>query len=879
MRVHSFGYNSDWAKGKESRLNIHHFGKSLLGEMGTSPHLANAKTEVVLIGHSMGGLVIKKAFVLAKQNKAYENLAKRLHSIYFLATPHRGSDSAKLLKNVLQYSYSASRAYVEDLERNSATIQSINDEFRSYSGDVNLWSFYETQKLDMGLFSRLIVEPDSAILGYREEKQMPMNADHRSICKFDTPTDPNYLIIRNALATTVNDISKEGMFAALLTTIVTNQLEAFISRSEESTNQLRDLAKYLGVPDTIEDDLVAVEEARMSGTCNWFIARQSCAEWTDPSSHGPSTLWVKGKPAAGKSVLAGYVVNKLQAMKHPCSFFFFKHGDREKSKLGTCLRSLAFQMAQAHGPVLAKLSTMQRDKVSLDDENELAIWRKLFVSCIFEAPIPTHYLVIDALDECANPDGLFNSMLAKLHKSAPLRIFITSRDNSELEKSFSSLGPALFHCESISEADTIPDIRCLVEAKAKSFNVQNEEHRVALVEKILAKSQGSFLWTALVLNELSTTYSEQEISEVLDEVPPKMEDLYLRVLDSMSRATRGRKLTKAILCWVACSTRPLTTKELDGALKLDVRDNFAKIEETITALCGQLVTVDKFGRVQMVHETVREFLLGEELDSEFAVRKSDAHTQIARVCLSYLVSDEMKPPRTDRRGSKMAPSENRADFSVYACTSFSYHLSKADPLAGDIVELVDKFLKSNILSWMNVISKTGKLYPLTRAAKNLKKYANALANERSPLSGEVQFIRGWTTDLIRISAKFAEALVTSPSSIYSVVPSLCPTESSAYKTVRPGRKISVLGLSSSQWDDRLSCIDFRQAQASALCHGDEFFAVGLTTGTIALYHVNTCQEYKILAHGEGVKLLQFNDKSDILVSGGMKVVKVWDVRT
>ncbi len=210
VRVHSFGYDSDWAKGKDNCLNIHHFGKSLLGEMSTSPYLIDTNTPIVLIGHSMGGLVIKKAVMLAKQGAAYETLTERFHTIFFLATPHRGSDSAKLLNNVLQIAYS-SRAYVADLERGSGAIQSINDEFRNYSADIDLWSFYETQKFKLGVLSTLIVDPDSATLGYREEKQIPMNADHRSICKFETPADPTYLSLRNALASTVQNISKIGM--------------------------------------------------------------------------------------------------------------------------------------------------------------------------------------------------------------------------------------------------------------------------------------------------------------------------------------------------------------------------------------------------------------------------------------------------------------------------------------------------------------------------------------------------------------------------------------------------------------------------------------------------------------------------------------------
>lgn len=62
----------------------------------------------------------------------------------------------------------------------------------------------------MGGLNALIVDPYSATLEYREERQMPMEADHRSICKFETSFDPNYVILRNVLAFTVNEISQTG---------------------------------------------------------------------------------------------------------------------------------------------------------------------------------------------------------------------------------------------------------------------------------------------------------------------------------------------------------------------------------------------------------------------------------------------------------------------------------------------------------------------------------------------------------------------------------------------------------------------------------------------------------------------------------------------
>ena len=647
------------------------------------------------------------------------------------------------------------------------------------------------------------------------------------------------------------------------------------SKDKTQHRQTKDLKQCLQVSGNLEDDLIVSEDARMSGTCEWFLAKESYLKW-NAFTEGPSVLWVSGKPAAGKSVLAGFVISQLQRRNADCSYFFFKYDDKSKSRLSACLRSLAFQMASTIPEVRETLLEMQKEGIKFDDENERTIWRTLFLCGIFRKKFPKHYWVIDALDECTNYASFFDQVLAKLDQSIPLRILITSRETLKLHKLFLSLGTHRVHNETISTADTLPDIKLLVEAEAKAVLLKDDRDRAILVEKILGKSEGSFLWTVLVLSELSNSYGEEEINKALEDMPRDMEPLYRRTLELMTQATGGKKLAKAILTWATCATRPLTTKELDGALKLDVKDNFPQLKESIMALCGQFVNVDKFGKVQMVHGTAREFLLDDDLESEFAINKTEAHTRIARACLTYLTGEEMKPPRTGRRGYAMNIAGKRAEFSAYACAAFSYHLAKASPLANDVLVLIDKFLKSNVLSWIEVIAKTQNLTPLIRAAKNLKIYLNNCAAERSPLDRSMQLIRGWTTDFVRIVAKFADALTMSPSAIFSLILPFCPTESMVHKIANPGRRISVVGLSNVQWDDRLSCIDFREGQTSAVSYGDELFAVGLSTGTVALYYVTSCQEYKMLNHGEAVKILRFKPKTGLLASCGMKTIRIWD---
>ena len=648
------------------------------------------------------------------------------------------------------------------------------------------------------------------------------------------------------------------------------------SKERKRTEQIRVLEKYLEVYEKPEDDLLTSEDTRMSGTCEWFSTKTSYLKWNTFTSEAPSVLWVTGKPAAGKTVLAGYAIGELQKLNADCSYFFFKYGNKSKSRLSACLRSLAFQMACMNTQARETLLELHRDGFKFDKDNERTVWRTLFSCGILRTKMPEHFWVIDALDECTNFASLLDPMLAKLDQSIPLRILITSRETPKLDHHFLSLGSHRFHRETISTADTLPDIKLVVELKAKSVLLKDDRDRAALVETILKKAEGSFLWTVLVLSELSNSYGEQEIKEALENMPREMEPLYRRTLEMMTQATGGKKLAKAILTWTTCATRPMTMKELDGALEMDVKDKFPKLEESIQALCGHFVNVDKFGNVQMMHETAREFLMSDDLESEFAVNKMEAHTRIARACLMYLTGEEMRPPRTGRHGSNLKTARKRAKFSIYACGSFSYHLARTNPLATDVLILVDKFLKSNVLSWIEVIAQTKNLTPLIRVAKNLKKYLGSCATERSPLDRSMQAIRGWTTDLVRIVAKFADALTVSPSAIYSLILPFCPRESAIFKITNPGRRLSVLGLSNAQWDDRLSCIDFHEGQTSAVAHGDEFFAVGLTTGTVVLYNATSCQQHKILDHGESVKILRFQSKTGLMASCGIKTIRIWD---
>jgi WD40 repeat protein len=647
------------------------------------------------------------------------------------------------------------------------------------------------------------------------------------------------------------------------------------SDHEESLRrrQIQEIETHLDISGSLEDDLFAAKDARMKGTCEWFSTKLAYRDWRDFSSQTPRLLWVTGKPAAGKSTLAGHVIEELQNKGEVCSFYFFKYANPSKSLVSTCLRSLACQMASQQVSVREKLWEVLQETAGLvsENNNDRLLWHKLFLNTIFKAGLEKCFWVIDGLDECENAVAAFRTILSDLNGTIPLRILVTSRDTQTLRTAFAELGPQQYRHEAISTLDTLPDIRAFVETRSKTLISMNDETRAALVKKVVAKSEGSFLWTSLVLKELSHAYSEDEINQVLEEIPRDMDPLYRRTLDMMSRSAGTKHIAKSIITWTTCATRPLKLIELEGALKFTGHDKISNLEAMLQATCGQLVMVDRLGNVQLVHETAREFLLNQNLDSEFAVDRVAANTQLAKACLGYLTSDEMRRPRLVRRLNVSAAAKKQIPFSNYACFNFSSHLLQANSDSTEIIEPLTKFLGANVLTWIEVVARTRNLTSLVQASKHLKKYLTLCT-----APGDLHFIQTWSTDLIRISARFADALVACPPAIFALIPPLCPTNSAIYKSVQQGRGLHVLGFSDAEWGNRLTCVDFR-SPTSSLCHGHDYFAVGLSNGAVVLYHAGTGQEYKTLHHGEAVNLLCFLNRSGLMASCGPKTIRIWNI--
>ena len=138
---------------------------------------------VIFVGHSMGGLIIKKMLLLAQSSSqpSFNSLAENTKGIVFYSTPHEGSEIAKL-NSVIKYIVFPS-VEVQELEMNHPALASLNELFKQFVDKfkTRVISFGETIPTRHLGVDIQFVPPCSSDPGVGEFIPVPVN--HIDVCK------------------------------------------------------------------------------------------------------------------------------------------------------------------------------------------------------------------------------------------------------------------------------------------------------------------------------------------------------------------------------------------------------------------------------------------------------------------------------------------------------------------------------------------------------------------------------------------------------------------------------------------------------------------------------------------------------------------------
>ncbi|KAL9018256.1 MAG: hypothetical protein Q9185_004422 [Variospora sp. 1 TL-2023] len=854
-----------------------------------------------------------KAYILGRQDPMCSKVFEQVRGIVFLATPHGGASDAKLLNSILEASpFSTTRKeYVAQLEPTSHMLQDINDQFSKTCGELNLVSFYETMrtvfargvKKIVGFITLAIVERASAILGYPQEHSSPLAADHHSICKFVSNTDENYVCVKGVLKMMRSKIDfAAGLPSALPasqrplgTVSIRSTRDGAGERRSSAAEATKELQEILGVTYSLESELNARMAQKMEGSCHWFSRKQSFQDWCERAGINAPIFIITAPPAAGKSTLASYVIQWIRDVSFDtaCQYFFFVSDHQVKRTVSYCLRVIAFQLALKYDAVREALFRLKDEtNATFERQSSKDVWEKIFQGIVFRIPFKEDiFWVLDALDESDTPSVLCE-MLIRSRSMTPIKILVTSRETRDVSNFIHNAKDKVIH-EALTPADTYEDIKECVSATVRANLPQDRKSRDEVIDQILTKANGSFLWVRLTLDTIRESWHTQEdIRKALRDVPEGMEPLYAGMLGHITRQNPSKRaMAREILTWIVCSYRPLDLFELKAALTTTFGE-FLSLEDTISQICGHFVRVTD-GKVTLVHATGRDFLVNQ---SNGFIERHEGHQKLALACLRYLSDDNWrhifalslknpkmtKPTLCSRYG-------DQHPFLTYATQHWAYHVKNAVCNSDELWDALDTFFHDYILVWIHGIAISSSLQTLVRTAQDLRYFCHRHARERAIIADppislktyDTHWLRSWATDLIRIVRKFGRVLLQNPLSIYRLIPVFCPSKSQIGMVYgrTPDFGVSVAGISSSWWDDCMARVNGVEDETISRVFPTESYFVTLvsTKGKAIVWSSETCAELRSIHHNEYTTHMAVNKLGTMLATAGVRTVRVWEL--
>ncbi|KAI0865949.1 hypothetical protein F4860DRAFT_458305 [Xylaria cubensis] len=861
-RILTFGYNAQFSdKRHQAALTINDFAADLLYSMKYGSDDNGEKlgqVPIVVVAHSMGGLVFKKAFIQGQLNQEYRELMSNIKSVLFLATPHRGTDLAETLNRVLSSSVfgHTSKDYVTELTRNSTTIDELNESFRHHASKLQIFSFYETLSTQIGPMNILILEKQSSLLGYENETVKPLNANHHDVCKFTSPNDSNYRSVRDALRSIVSS------------------LRFSITTSNSTDTELDILQRWLGVGPVQDDDLSTLRSIRKAGTCEDLVNLPEFENWL--VSDRPHVLWAHAPPGNGKSVQCSFVIDSLKS-NYKCVHWFFRYGYADKQPLANMFRSVAYQIANNDAAFCRSLVEQAKSGTQVSKSDAATAWRLLFATRLSMLNYDLFW-VIDGLDESDSSKTLIDLMSHIGQSDSKIRVLFFSRPQVKISHSFQRARKRVQVTE-IALRDNLKDIRLAAMDELEEFPA-SDEFRQLIVDEITERSQGNFLWTSLVLKQVLRCFRPEDVRRVLRDAPDGMDELYGRMADTITKIERDadKRLCRILLSWATYCIRPLTVDELKAQYPTEL-DTPLDMSHLIGQICGEFAFINRSNQLALVHQTAREYLRTTK-KLEFSLESSAANKELLATCLESL--SELSANKVLQ--GKLSP------FLSYSSVYWSFHLDYCSAESDDVLEMLFRFFSSDLpLPWIHRLALVGQLSSLVKASSSLTNFVRKRRKidfiKPPPLHRlpELALLETWAVDLLKITAKFGSHLSQNPETIYTCIPSLSPENSIIFQNFskKPAVSISLSGLSNMDWDDCLARVSSGTDQALHVTVSSEFLAVasGFSNGraTIRFWGTVIYQEFPGLILNEPICSISFSKTGLLFACYGLDHTFVWNV--
>ncbi|KAF2791989.1 hypothetical protein K505DRAFT_376359 [Melanomma pulvis-pyrius CBS 109.77] len=466
-------------------------------------------------------------------------------------------------------------------------------------------------------------------------------------------------------------------------------------------------------------------------TFDWILhqdgsdQKNSLAAWLE---NGDGIYWVAGKAGSGKSTLLKYLwkhpktLELLRPWATPLELvvakhFFWYSGNRLQKSQEGLIRSLLFEILRLCPHLIPMVFPSRKEQFVT------AYWDRAELmdafNCLIRQSIQKYRFCffIDGLDEYDGDHFELVQLFKNLFNCPSIKICVSSRPLNVFQEVLGQQQHTCMYLEQFTRRDIESYVRDKMRNSARFSALEEEDPRSSeLIEEIVEKAQGVFLWVILVVRSLirglTNADTFHDLQRRLREFPRELEPFLRHMFNTIDPFYQSET---AKYCQIALHARSpyrlrtyslIDEENLESALSVHLRsiewggpealDKLRNTQKRINARChGLLETYDSSQVVDFFHRTVRDFLslddMRASLHQKYPAGK-DIHLLLCRTLLGELrCIPEIDHPTSVHsiKGSKSALkiSNVRTTFDMKQCMDilrdFFYHVEQIELISDE----------------------------------------------------------------------------------------------------------------------------------------------------------------------------------------------------
>ena len=374
--------------------------------------------------------------------------------------------------------------------------------------------------------------------------------------------------------------------------------------------------------------------------------------WTE-DSNSKRIYWLNGMAGTGKTTIAYSLCEHLESNVTLAASFFCSR------QLPTCrdasmiVPTVAYQLARFSLPFRHALSSALEQAPDVHGLKVSKQFQKLIVEPLMAIRTtlpPDLVVVIDALDECDNRDGvdqILETLLAHAPR-LPIKFFVTSRPEARIQdqmRAEQSRGvPMELDLHNLEHSVVREDIKTYLKVKLNSprLTLTDTNH-----DKLVDQSGVLFIYAATVVRYIEVdnfSRSAKRLAQVLSastsshthssvDIDALYKDILKAAHENNNLDDSERREMEDVLHTVICAQEPLTARVVAALLKLDVDSVQAALRPLSSVLH---VSSEANGVITTFHESFPDYMLDKDRSGAFSCNAGKHNALLARRCFDVI---------------------------------------------------------------------------------------------------------------------------------------------------------------------------------------------------------------------------------------------------